>query len=305
LINFISEPVICAMPQSTLLLGSCDSLSFVYVSATQPTCFTAPCPYCAAEIKVDFGPTLFGPTGGCTNTNVPVHFLISSCPFCEISITMTAKPNEGNRLFLELLQPSPEYRLRLAAPEGDAQQSRLPSQPSLAEQPDDAPQFNTYLEIIKQRGYLSAEECYSDRGQRWNGNLYWERRCPQCGRATQIRLTPLPPSVNRGKLDEMTDPERRAIETFCRDLCRRPIEDFVKCPYCKTLLAITLSFTEPSGGLYMSQWSVASSDPDQEHQLLSKRPKPLEFGRSHVFFNQFATAQVTKSGVTVWSLPFE
>jgi len=233
-----------------------------------------------------------GPTG-CTD--VPVNFLISRCPFCELSILMTAKPNEGNRLFLELLQPSLCCRLRLTTPEEDIGQSCLPSQPN------HAPQYNAYLEIIKQRGYLSAAECYTTHGQQWDGNLYWERGCPQCQQATRIRLTPLPPSVNCGKLDEMTRPECAAVETFCGDLYRQPIEDFVKCPHCQTLLGITLSFIEPSGGLYMSQWSVASSDPDQQLQLLGKRPKPLEFGRSGVFFNQFATAQTIVDGITIWS----
>jgi hypothetical protein len=99
----------------------------------------------------------------------------------------------------------------------------------------------------------------------------------------------------------MTEAECAAVETFCGDLCGRPIEDFVRCPHCQTLLAIQLSFIELSGGLYMSNWSVASSDPDQELQLWDNRPKPLEFGNSGVFFNQFAIAQATTGGITVWS----
>lgn len=286
------------MPLPRLL--SCDSRSTLYASGTERTYFMADCPSCKLLVDVELDPSLGGPASGCTNalgcrcpTCVP-NFLTSCCPFCQTPITMTVRPNEGNRLFVELLQPALWCRLRLAAPRRDVGQSRLPP-------PNDAPQYNAYLEIIKQRGYLSAAECYSARGQRWNGNLYWERCCPKCQQATQIRLTPLPPSVNRGELDEMTDLECAAVETFCSDLYRQPIEDFVKCPHCQTLLAITPFFIEHSGGLYMSQWSVASSDPDQALQLLGKRPKPLEFGRSGVFFNQFAIARITMDGITIWS----
>jgi hypothetical protein len=147
-----------------------DYLFFIYVSGTEPTYFTAPCPYCVMKMKVEIDPT-----GGCTN--VPVNFLISRCPFCELLIAITIKPNERSSLLLELIIPS-LYRLRLAAPEEDIRRPYLPSQLSRAEQPSHAPRYNAYLEIIKQRGYLTAEEYFSYRGQRWNGNLYWERYCP-------------------------------------------------------------------------------------------------------------------------------
>jgi hypothetical protein len=117
---------------------------------------------------------------------------------------------------------------------------------------------------------------------------------------TQIRFRPLPLSVTHEDLGEITTAEQDALETSLGDHCGQPVEDFVSCPHCQTLLFIKLSFIEHSG-LYMSQWSVASSGPDQELQMLGSRPKPLEFGRSGVFFNQFAIARATTSGNTVWS----
>jgi hypothetical protein len=282
------------MPRSSL-----NSLSVLCVSGTEQTCFTADCPYCQWKLDVEIDPTLGGLTGGCINKPgcrcricAPFNFVASCCPSCKASITMTVKL-EGNRLSLEFVQPAPWCRLHLAAPKKDVGRARLSSQPPGLPPPGDVCRSNPYLEALKQKGYLSVEECYGLPGQLWNGNLYWERCCPKCRLGTQIRFTPFPKAVNLPDLDGITRAERESLDTFFKDFCGRPIEDLVHCPHCYTLLAIKLSFIAPSGGLYMAQWHVAT---DQEPQLLGRRPKRLQYGESGEFFNQFAIAQGQRKG---------
>jgi hypothetical protein len=99
------------------------------------------------------------------------------------------------------------------------------------------PQYNQYVEHLKQKGYLSAAECFTIQGKRWNGSLYWERRCPHCYVMTQVRFTPLPLSVTHGDLDKITTAEYDALETFLEDYCGQPVENFVYCLHCQTLLS--------------------------------------------------------------------
>jgi hypothetical protein len=284
------------------------SLSSFSASRTEQTCFVAPCPYCEKQLAVKFDPTLGGPTGGCIN--VPTcrcpscqrfDFITSCCPFCQTPITMSITQMMMGWISLEHAESAPWCRLRLSDPQRDIGQPHLPSQLSPADQSNYAPQRNDYIEHLKKKGYLSAAECFTVQGKQWNGSAYWERRCPRCYMVTQIRFTPLPLAVTHGDLGEITIAEWDALDTFLMDHCGQPVEDFVSCPHCQTLLSIKLSFIEHGGGLYMSQWSVASSDTDQELQLLGSRPKPLEFGWSGVHFNQFAMAGATASGNTVWS----
>ena len=287
----------CTIPLPTMPLPPRPgpSLSNISLSLREPTFFTAPCPYCQKQIKVEVDPTLGGPTGGCTKTGgfsktttcrcpycAPDNFLSSACPLCYASITMKMKQNQRVYISLELVQPAPWCRFRLADPQRDLGQPGQPSKPSLMDQTNYVPQY-PYVELLKQNGYLPAKQCYSIQGQRWNGNLYWERSCPHCKRATQIKFSPLPSSITLEAPGEITATEYDSLETFLNDLCGQPVQDLISCPHCETQLFIELCFIEGSGGLYMAEWSVL---PPSHHF----QPKRLKFGNGVEFFNQFAIA---------------
>jgi hypothetical protein len=145
---------------------------------------------------------------------------------------------------------------------------------------DQSAQGNPYLEQLREKGYLTPEERFSNHGKWWDGRLDWDRDCPHCHVETQICFRPLPLSVTHEKVGDLTTKESDFIQTFFEHHCGQPVQALVQCLNCGTLLFIQLSFMEHSGGLYIAQWCVAPSHLDQ----------PIRLALGNEFFNQISIA---------------
>jgi hypothetical protein len=253
-------------------------------SFTKPTCFNEPCPYCQIplNVKFEFDPDLLPDQFECCVNRC--HS--SCCPYCGTPITMTIKKLPAKGYFIELAPPAPWCQLHITPPEVYLGQPCLPSIPRPEPQEQDPAMYSALMKLLIEKGYLTAQKSSDIYGLGWTGSLYWMRLCPGCQAATCIKFTPLPTAALLAEDHAYSDAQNRALREFLLEHCCRQVDNCLRCPSCKNLLAIQLLPLE-QGGYYLGTWKEASPK-ELERFLLNKR---LEFGESGEFFNEITLAQ--------------
>jgi hypothetical protein len=231
------------------------SLNFV-VSLTESTAFTATCPYCETEISVKFE---FDLGSGPDQIESHVHRPISCCcPFCETPVILILKKLGCSTYSIEYVESAPWCRVRLTAPDGTLGKPSLSPRPSLLPQTLSSETSSTLIMLLKDNGYLTPQECSNIDGLAWTGNLYWNRSCPKCQSATQIKFAPIPAAVFSKPAITYTKMEIRDLKDFLLTIGRGRLDQSLPCLHCGTLLAIQL-FPLEHCGLYMAKWEVDTS----------------------------------------------
>jgi hypothetical protein len=138
-------------------------------------------------------------------------------------------------------------------------------------------------EVLKTKGYLSAEDSSRISCLQWPCNLYWTRSCPKCYKPVHVNFTPIPHAALTEGKSTFTEAENLAFARFLRSCSGGGlIRQILTCESQQCLAKIRVQLVRlEHGGCYMERWGCVEG--------LGSETERMPFGDSGAVFNQLTT----------------